>query len=168
MTAPEAAGVKIDTASRLSMAVDVVAAFVTNNKILQNDLIQLIEKVYETFANIDGKSDAIQLPPPEPKVPIKKSVQSDYIICLEDGQKFRSMKRHLQTKYNMTPDQYKARWNLPADYPMVAPAYSAARSQLAKASGLGQLRAKAKAAAQAASKAPKGATRKAGRATKKA
>lgn len=161
MTTPAPAGDKIDSASRLSAAVDVVAAFVANNKIMQNDLLQLIEKVYETFSNISCKAKQNKLPPPEPKVPIKKSVTSNYIICLEDGLKFRSMKRHLQTKYNMSPEQYRTRWNLPADYPMVAPGYSAARSQLAKASGLGQLREKAKAGAKAA-------TKKAGRATKKA
>lgn len=115
----------------------------------------LIDSVYAAFMQIEKKDDAPKSLPLEPKVSIKKSVTHDHIICLEDGLPFRSLKRHLRSKYGMTPDDYRKRWGLPADYPMVAPAYSETRSQLAKANGLGQMRSKvvAKAAVAAAAKA---------------
>ena len=133
------AGVPAD-ASVLGLTAQIVAAHVSNNPVAPDALPSLIQQVYRTLSSVNGK-DA---PPerPQPAVPIKKSVFSDYIVCLEDGKKFKSLKRHLRTQYNMTPEQYRERWALPSDYPMVAPNYAKARSQLAKEMGLGQQRRK--------------------------
>jgi predicted transcriptional regulator len=100
------------------------------------DLPNLIDQVYKTLSNLGSEQAQGQDRPP-PAVPIKKSVQPDYIVCLEDGKKLKMLKRHLKTAYNMTPEEYRERWNLPADYPMVAPNYAKQRSQLAKDIGLG-------------------------------
>lgn len=121
----------------LSYTTDIVASHVSNNTVPVSDLPHLIKAVYESLAAQGVEAE----PEPEeqlvPAVPIKKSVQPDYIICLEDGKKLKMLKRHLMTRYNMTPDDYRARWNLPADYPMVAPSYAEQRSSLAKKIGLG-------------------------------
>lgn len=139
--------------SRLSTTVDLVAAYVSNNSIRAADLASLIETVYGTLGQLsEAKAEVQQEVPQAPAVPIKKSITSDFLICLEDGKKFRSLKRHLGTVYNLTPDQYRAKWGLARDYPMVAPAYSAVRSKLAKDIGLGR---PAKAAAKAAVTPPK-------------
>lgn len=124
---------------------DIVSAFVSNNSVPINDLPSLIASVNEAIEKISfGHPEAVAAAPLEPAVPVKKSVTKDFIICLEDGKKFKSMKRHLASAYGLTPDAYRAKWNLPADYPMVAAGYSAARSQLAKDAGLGTLRVAAK------------------------
>ncbi|MDX2288574.1 MAG: MucR family transcriptional regulator [Hyphomicrobiaceae bacterium] len=115
----------------------IVSAYVSNNSVGTSDLPQLIN---ETHAALSRASGGVVLPEREdsrPKVPVKKSVMPDYIICLEDGKKFKSLKRHLRTHYNLTPEEYREKWGLPHDYPMVAPNYARARSDLAKKMGLG-------------------------------
>ncbi len=131
--------------SHIDFTADIVAAYVSNNSVAAADLPALIESVHRAL----GQLGAPVAPPVEeqkPAVPVKKSVTPEYIICLEDGKKFKSLKRHLRTSYGMTPDVYREKWGLPKDYPMVAPAYAAARSELAKNMGLGQSRKKAPAA----------------------
>jgi predicted transcriptional regulator len=120
----------------LTLTTEIVAAHVSNNTVSVSDLPQLINQVYNSLANI-GNLPALPAERPQPAVPIKKSIQRDYIVCLEDGKKLKMLKRHLKTAYNMTPEQYRERWGLPADYPMVAPAYAEQRSRLAKDIGLG-------------------------------
>jgi predicted transcriptional regulator len=120
----------------LSLTTEIVAAHVSNNTVAVSDLRPLIEQVYKTLQTVDQQEEQ-KSERPTPAVPIKKSVQPDYIICLEDGKKLKMLKRHLKTAYNMTPDEYRERWGLPADYPMVAPNYARQRSNLAKQIGLG-------------------------------
>lgn len=120
----------------LSLTTEIVAAHVANNTVLVGDLPQLINDVYRTLANV-GSAPQQEERPLVPAVPIKKSVTPDYIICLEDGKKLKMLKRHLKTAYNMTPEEYRERWQLPPDYPMVAPNYASHRSSLAKKIGLG-------------------------------
>lgn len=124
----------------LDRVVDVVSAFIANNKLSATELLSLIADVNQAFVNIAKGPSQPPAAKPQPAVSIRKSVTDDYIICLEDGLKFKSLKRHLRTKYNMTPDEYRTKWELPADYPMVSHNYSAARSALAKKAGLGQAR----------------------------
>lgn len=132
--------------SALDLAATVVAAYVGNNAVQASELPALIASVHAAIASvISGNAEpAVEAEPIRPAVPVKKSVSSDFIICLEDGKKFKSLKRHLQTHYGLTPDEYRAKWGLPADYPMVAPAYAEARSNLAKQMGLGQQRRRSK------------------------
>jgi len=120
----------------LSLTAEIVAAHVSNNTVAVGDLPNLIDQVYKTLANV-GTEPAPQVERPQPAVPIKKSVTPDYIICLEDGKKLKMLKRHLKTAYDMSPEEYRERWGLPADYPMVAPNYAKQRSRLAKQIGLG-------------------------------
>jgi predicted transcriptional regulator len=120
----------------LSLTTEIVAAHVSNNTVAVTDLPQLIEQVYRSLANV-GVEPTPQVERPQPAVPIKKSVTPDYIICLEDGKKLKMLKRHLKTAYDMTPEEYRDRWQLPPDYPMVAPNYAKQRSKLAKQIGLG-------------------------------
>ena len=120
----------------LSLTTEIVAAHVSNNTVAVSDLPQLINQVYNSLANI-GNVAAAPAERPQPAVNIKKSVNPDYIVCLEDGKKLKMLKRHLKTAYNMTPEAYRERWGLPADYPMVAPNYARQRSRLAKEIGLG-------------------------------
>ena len=118
----------------------VVAAYVSNNKVEQAELPQLINQIYQSFLRLETAGAAAGAAPgdrPEPAVPIKKSILPDYIVCLEDGKKLKMLKRHLMTAYNMTPEQYREGWHLPADYPMVAPNYAKQRSKLARDIGLG-------------------------------
>lgn len=123
----------------VALTADVVSAYVANNSLPAGEIGKLITDTHSAFAGaLDGKPAEAERP--DPAVPIRKSVTDDFIICLEDGKKFKSLKRHIRTHYNLTPEQYRARWNLPADYPMVAPAYARERSQLAKKMGLGQRR----------------------------
>ena len=119
----------------LELTTEIVSAHVGNNSIALGDLPQLIQDVYKTLA-IVGTTPAVP-ERPKPAVPIKKSVSPDYVVCLEDGKKLKMLKRHLKTSYNMTPDEYRERWGLPPDYPMVAPNYAKHRSALAKKIGLG-------------------------------
>jgi len=126
----------------LDMCTEIVSAYVSNNAISQTDLPKLIVEIHNT---IRGLSTADAQPAAEarkPAVSIKKSITPDYIICLEDGKKFKSLKRHLRTHYDLSPEAYREKWNLPADYPMVAPNYAAARSRLAREMGLGRKAAK--------------------------
>jgi predicted transcriptional regulator len=122
------------------MTTSVVAAYVAGNRVEARDLPVLIRNVYATLQELASGRAKPQDPLQEPAVTIKKSVTPDYIICLEDGKKFKSLKRHLRTRYSMTPDEYRAKWNLPHDYPMVAPNYARERSNLAKKMGLGHAR----------------------------
>lgn len=122
----------------VALTAKIVSAYVSNNAVGANELPQLIAETHAalgqaTVANAAGVEEELK-----PKVPIKKSVMPDFIVCLEDGKKFKSLKRHLRTHYNLSPDEYRARWNLPPDYPMVAPNYAKARSALAKKMGLGK------------------------------
>jgi len=114
----------------------IVAAYVGNNKVDAKDLPDLIRLVFDSLSSLTGEAPEAERP--EPAVPVKKSIGDQYLICLEDGKKFKSLKRHLRTAYDMTPEQYREKWGLPADYPMVAPGYSKQRSQLAKKMGLGR------------------------------
>lgn len=120
----------------IELASDIVAAYVGNNAMASDDLPQLIRTVHESLISLaEGEVEKVVQ---KPAVPIRKSIGEDYLVCLEDGKKFKSLKRHLRTKYDMTPEEYREKWNLPADYPMVAPGYSRQRSQLAKKMGLGR------------------------------
>src|SRR5919199_2685586 len=130
-----------NTPNYIELAADIVSAFVSNNSLPVTELPALIGSVHDALTKV--ASGSTQPPAEEPKAPavsIKKSVQPDYIVCLEDGKRFKSLKRHLRTVYDLTPDQYRAKWGLPADYPMTAPNYAAARSVLARQFGLGARR----------------------------
>ena len=120
----------------LALTTEIVAAHVSNNTVALGDLPQLINQVYNSLANIGVVPPPVVVRP-QPAVSVKKSVQPDYIVCLEDGKKLKMLKRHLKTAYNMSPEAYRERWGLPPDYPMVAPNYARQRSQLAKEIGLG-------------------------------
>jgi predicted transcriptional regulator len=120
----------------LALTTEIVAAHVSNNTVAVGDLPVLINQVYHSLVNI-GSIPASSVERPQPAVPLKKSVHADYIVCLEDGKKLKMLKRHLKTAYNMTPEAYRERWGLAADYPMVAPNYARQRSRLAKEIGLG-------------------------------
>ena len=120
----------------LVLTTEIVSAYVSNNSMGTGELPALIEQVYKTLSGVDSQSSALA-DRPQPAVPIKKSVTPDYIICLEDGKQLKMLKRHLKTAYGMSPEEYRERWGLPADYPMVAPNYAAQRSKLAKEIGLG-------------------------------
>jgi len=124
------------TSDLLALTTEIVAAHVSNNTLALSDLPSLINQVYNSLANI-GAAAAPPMARPQPAVSIKKSVQPDYIVCLEDGKKLKMLKRHLKTAYNMSPEAYRERWGLAADYPMVAPNYAEQRSRLAKEIGLG-------------------------------
>jgi predicted transcriptional regulator len=120
----------------LGLTTEIVAAHVANNTVSANDLPGLISQVYNALATV-GTTKEPTPEKPQPAVPVRKSVQPDYIVCLEDGKKLKMLKRHLMTAYNLTPEEYRERWNLPPDYPMVAPNYARQRSRLAKEIGLG-------------------------------
>ncbi len=120
----------------LRMTADVVAAYVGNNPLATNDLPGVINAIHASLADLD--SDGAGAKQPKPAVPIRRSVTPEFIICLEDGKKLKMLKRHLRTSYNLTPDEYRARWQLGPDYPMVAPNYAKRRSEFAKKIGLGQ------------------------------
>lgn len=120
----------------LAFTTEIVSSHVSNNTVPQSEISSLIEQVFRTLSNLGGNM-ALSADRPSPVVPIKKSVTPEYIICLEDGKKLKMLKRHLKTAYNMSPEEYRERWGLPADYPMVAPNYAKQRSRLAKDIGLG-------------------------------
>lgn len=124
----------------VEMAADIVSAYVSANPVAAQDLPALIRTVHSALLEVASGAPASKELAQEPAVAIKKSVTPDYIICLEDGKKFKSLKRHLRTRYSMTPDEYRAKWGLPHDYPMVAPNYAKERSNLAKRMGLGHAR----------------------------
>jgi MucR family transcriptional regulator, transcriptional regulator of exopolysaccharide biosynthesis len=125
--------------SYIELTATIVSAYVSNNPVPSADIPNLISQVHSALKRVSA-GQAAATEPLKPAVPIKRSVTAEHIVCLEDGHKFKSLKRHLRTRYNMTPDQYREKWSLPPDYPMVAPNYAAARSQLAKQMGLGQQR----------------------------
>tara|TARA_R110000787_G_scaffold63679_11_gene144233 strand:- start:335936 stop:336361 length:426 start_codon:yes stop_codon:yes gene_type:complete len=120
----------------LELTAEVVSAHASNNTVAAAELPQVIKDVYATFSTLGTVAPPVELP--TPAVPIKKSVTPDFIICLEDGKKLKMLKRHLKTAYNMSPEEYRERWSLPIDYPMVAPSYAKKRSALAKKIGLGR------------------------------
>lgn len=121
----------------IEVTAGVVAAYVGGNTIAAADVPALIRSVHKALASVGGAAEAVDTDR-EPAVSVRRSITPDYLICLEDGRKFKSLKRHLRTKYDLSPEQYRARWDLPKDYPMVAPNYAQARSELAKQMGLGQ------------------------------
>lgn len=122
----------------IEMAADIVSAYVGNNTVSVNDLPNLIKNIHDALKGVSTGATAEPVAPQTPAVPVRRSITPDFLICLEDGRKFKSLKRHLQTKYELTPDAYRAKWGLAKDYPMVAPNYAASRSALAKSMGLGQ------------------------------
>ncbi|MFM5948098.1 MAG: MucR family transcriptional regulator [Novosphingobium sp.] len=121
----------------ITLTSDIVAAHLSNNNVAVEEVSGLISNVYGALANL-GEAPVAEVAAPEPAVSVRASIKPDYIVCLEDGKKLKMLKRHLMTHYNMTPEQYRARWNLPADYPMVAPNYAEKRRELAKKIGLGR------------------------------
>ena len=125
----------------LTLTADIVAAHVSNNSVSVNDLPQLIANVHGALTSLSGANAAPEVRA-EPKVPIRSSIKPDYIVCLEDGKRLKMLKRHLMTHYQMTPDQYRQKWGLNSDYPMVAPNYAEQRRTLAKSIGLGTKRRK--------------------------
>jgi predicted transcriptional regulator len=127
-----------DKSELIEMTADIVAAYVGANSVSAADLPSLIQSVHRALTGVVAGSDVAEAAPREPAVPVKKSITPEHLVCLEDGRKFKSLKRHLRTKYNMSPEDYRAKWGLPKDYPMVAPNYAKARSELAKQMGLGQ------------------------------
>ncbi len=127
-----------DKAEIIEMTAEIVAAYVENNTISTTDLPALIQSVHQALTSVSSGVEAVEAAPKEPAVPVRRSITPDYLICLEDGRKFKSLKRHLRTKYNLSPEDYRAKWGLSKDYPMVAPNYAKARSELAKQMGLGQ------------------------------
>ena len=131
----------------IDLAADIVSAYVSNNSVPAGDLPGLISQVHLALARVGNGAAEASADAPKPAIAIKKSITPDYIICLEDGKKFKSLKRHLRTQYNLTPEQYREKWGLAPDYPMVAPNYAKARSDLAKEMGLGQQRRKRRARA---------------------
>src|ERR671912_1137844 len=141
----------VATSNYIELAADIVSAYVSNNSVPSGDLPSLISDVHGALLRVAGGQVEAPAEAPKPAVAVKKSVTPDYIVCLEDGKKFKSLKRHLRTQYSMTPEQYREKWGLPADYQMVALNYAKARSELAKEMGLGQQRRKAIAKAAAAS-----------------
>ena len=128
---------KEDHNELLVLTTDIVSAHLSNNQVATDEIPALIQKIYSTLANVRDEGGGGRPERPPPAVPIKKSVTPDYIICLEDGKQLKMLKRHLKSCYNMTPEEYRERWGLPADYPMVAPSYAKKRSALAKEIGLG-------------------------------
>ena len=126
-----------DSKELIAWTADIVASYVQNNSVAISDLPELIKTVHESIAGLSGDSPAEK---PQPAVSVRRSVTPDYIVCLEDGRKLKMLKRHLATAYGMTPEDYREKWGLPADYPMVAPNYAKQRSSLAKKIGLGKRR----------------------------
>ena len=125
-----------DTRELLELTTEIVAAHVSNNTVAVGDLPDLIQQIYRSLSTV-GSNGVAAPERPQPAVPVRKSVTPEYIICLEDGKKLKMLKRHLKTAYNMSPEEYRERWGLGSDYPMVAPNYAAQRSNLAKKIGLG-------------------------------
>ncbi|MDP2697863.1 MucR family transcriptional regulator [Thalassospira sp.] len=127
-----------DRNEMLQMTVDLVSAYVSNNAMASAQIPEFIGSVYKSLSDLRQGDIEPEAEPLKPAVPIKKSIGDDFIICLEDGKKLKMLKRHLRTTYNLTPEEYRAKWGLPADYPMVAPNYAKQRSQFAKKIGLGR------------------------------
>lgn len=126
----------LDRSETLALTTDIVAAFVSNNSVPADQLQDILNSTYQTLSALGGVQQDEE-PPQKPAVPVKKSITDDYLVCLEDGKKLKMLKRYLRTQYNMSPEDYRRKWNLPADYPMVAPNYAKRRSEFAKQIGLG-------------------------------
>jgi predicted transcriptional regulator len=126
--------------SFLDLTAEIVSAYLSNNTTPASEIPALISQVHAALLRVSSGRGELPSEPAKPAVPVKKSMTADYLICLEDGKRFKSLKRHLRAQYNMSPEQYRDKWKLPADYPMVAPNYAVTRSQLAKNMGLGQQR----------------------------
>ena len=126
--------------SFIDLTANIVSAYLSNNPTPASEIPNLISQIHAALTRVSSGRTEAPAEPPKPAVSLKKSINPDYLVCLEDGKRFKSLKRHLRTQYNMTPEQYRDKWGLGADYPMVAPNYAAARSQLAKQMGLGQQR----------------------------
>ncbi len=124
----------------IELTAGIVSAYVSNNPVPAAEISSLISQVHSALQRVSSGQNEMAGEAAKPAIAVKKSITPDYIICLEDGKKFKSLKRHLRTQYNMTPEHYREKWGLPPDYPMVAPNYAEARSQLAKQMGLGQQR----------------------------
>ena len=124
----------------IDLTANIVSAYLSNNPTPASEIPNLISQVHTALVRVSSGRSEAPAEPAKPAVSLKKSINPDYLVCLEDGKRFKSLKRHLRTQYNMTPEQYRDKWSLPADYPMVAPNYAVARSQLAKKMGLGQQR----------------------------
>ena len=139
----ESAASKTPEDDLLRMTADVVAAYVSNNTLATAQLADVINAVYKSLRGLEGQISDLPNEPLKPAVPVRKSITPDYLICLEDGKKLKMLKRHLMTHYNMTPDEYRQKWGLNADYPMVAPNYAEQRRALAKKIGLGTKRKRA-------------------------
>jgi predicted transcriptional regulator len=122
----------------LRLATDIVAAYVSHNQVPASEIPNMIRSVHGTLGTLKNGAEAAAKPPQKPAVPVRKSVTPDHIVCLEDGKKLKMLKRYLRTNYNMSPEEYRAKWGLPADYPMVAPNYAKQRSEFAKKIGLGK------------------------------
>src|SRR5437016_2903361 len=136
--AESAAAPKMAEEELLRMTAEVVSAYVSNNSLPTGQLADVIQSVYNSLRGLEGQVAEPPAEPAKPAVPIRKSITPEYLICLEDGKKLKMLKRHLRSTYGMTPDDYRAKWALPADYPMVAPNYAAQRSAFAKKIGLGR------------------------------
>ena len=151
----------------VQLTAEIVSAYVSNNNVRREDLAALIGDVHAALVKVPTGAAEPEPEPQEPAVPVRRSVTPDYIVCLEDGKKFKSLKRHLRTDHNITPDEYRSKWGLKSDYPMVAPNYAQARSALARSMGLGRKRAGgaegADAPGDAAQAAPESGARKRGR-----
>ena len=124
----------------IELTAGIVSAYVSNNTVPTAEMPALINQVHGALLRVSGGAIEASTEPLKPAISVKRSITPDHVVCLEDGKKFKSLKRHLRTQYGMTPEQYREKWNLPPDYPMVAPNYAAARSELAKQMGLGQQR----------------------------
>ena len=134
----ESTAEKIPQGEMLKMTTQVVSAYLGNNPVPASQIPDVIRSVFSSLTNLDGGSPEIMPQTQKPAVTVKKSVTPEYIVCLEDGKRLKMLKRHLRTTYNMTPDEYRAKWGLPTDYPMVAPNYAKQRSAFAKKIGLGR------------------------------
>lgn len=130
--------IEADGNDNLRMTTDIVTSFVSNNKITPDQLTELIRSVHKTVGSLAEGEEPPVVERPKPAAPVNRSIHNDYIICLEDGKRLKMLKRYLRSTYNLSPDEYRKRWGLPADYPMVAPAYAARRSEFAKRIGLGK------------------------------
>lgn len=128
----------LDSSELLRMTTDVVSAYLGNNTVAASQISEVISTVHEALTRLNTEAGEPEAEPAKPAVPIRRSITPEYIICLEDGKRLKMLKRHLRTTYNMTPEEYRAKWGLPADYPMVAPNYAAQRSEFAKKIGLGR------------------------------
>ncbi|MCW5699111.1 MAG: MucR family transcriptional regulator [Rhodospirillales bacterium] len=129
---------KVEREDLLRMAVDIVAAYLSNNQVATTQIPEVIHSVFGTLTDVEGTPTETKIEAQKPAVPVRKSIMPDYIVCLEDGKKLKMLKRHLQTTYNMSPEEYRTKWGLPSDYPMVAPNYAKQRSEFAKRIGLGR------------------------------